>query len=81
MRLWLSKAFRTSRACPENKTLVLKMTEDSGLMGEVERCFRIRRCIENNLFMLEGLIEMVKKDEIFVAVVDIEKTYNRVNMK
>ena len=38
---------------------------------------------EDNLFMLERLIEMVKgrKEEIFVAFLDMEKAYDRVNRK
>ena len=37
---------------------------------------------EDNLFMLERLIEMVKeRKEIFVAFLYVEKAYDRVNRK
>ena len=59
-----------------------KWTEYSGMLGEIEGGFRRRRT-EDNLFMLERLIEMVKgrKKEIFVAFLDMEKAYDRVNRK
>ena len=40
-----------------------KWTEDNGLIGEIQGGFRKRRCTEDNLFMLERLIEMMKKKE------------------
>ena len=46
--------------------------------------FRRGRRTEDNLFMLERLIEMVKKgrkEDIFVAFLDMEKTYDQVNRK
>ena len=60
-----------------------KWTEDNGMLGEIQGGFRRGRCIEDNLFMLERLIEMVKgrKKEIFVALLDMEKAYDRVNRK
>ena len=60
-----------------------KWTEDSGLLGEIQDGFRRGRRAEDNLFMLERLIEMVKgrKDDIFVAFLDIEKAYDQVNRK
>ena len=60
-----------------------KWTEDSGLRGEIQGGFRRGRRTEDNLFMLERLIEMVKgrKEEIFVAFLDMEKAYDRVNWK
>ena len=60
-----------------------KWTEDSGLLGEIQSGFRIGRRTEDNLFMLEMLIEMVKgrKDELFVAFLNMEKAYDRVNRK
>ena len=52
-----------------------KWTEDSGMLGEIQGGFRRGRCTEDNLFMLERLIDMVKgrKEEIFVAFLDMEK--------
>ena len=60
-----------------------KWTEDSGMLGEIQGGFRRGRHTEYNLVMLERLIEMVKgrKKEIFVAFVDMEKAYDRVNRK
>ena len=60
-----------------------KWTEDSGMLGEIQGGFRRGRCTEDNLFMLERLIEMVKgrKEEVFMAFLDMEKAYDRVNRK
>ena len=60
-----------------------KWTEDSGMMGEIQCGFRRGMRTEDNLFMLARLIEMVKgrKEEIFVAFLDIKKAYDRVNRK
>ena len=60
-----------------------KWTEDSGMLGEIQGGFRRGMRTEDNLFMLERLIEMVKgrKEEIFVAFLDMEKAYDRVNRK
>ena len=60
-----------------------KWTENSGMLGEIQCGFRRGRHTEDNLFMLERLIEMVKgrKEEILVAFLDIEKAYDRVNRK
>ena len=60
-----------------------KWTEDSGMLGEIQGGFRRGRRTEDNLFMLERLIDMVKgrKEEIFVAFLDMEKAYDRVNRK
>ena len=57
--------------------------EDSGLLGEVKCGFRKGMCTEDNLFMLQRLIEMVKvrKNEMCVSFVDMEKAYDRVNRK
>ena len=57
-----------------------KWTEDSGMLGEIQGGFRRGRHTEDNL---ERLIEMVKgkKDKIFVAFLDMEKAYDRVNRK
>ena len=60
-----------------------KWTEDSGMLDEIQGGFRRERHTDDNLFMLEMLIEMVKgrKEEIFVAFLDMEKAYDRVNRK
>ena len=53
------------------------------MLGEIQGGFRRGRRTEDNLFMLERLIEMVKgrKEEIFVAFLDMEKAYDQVNRK
>ena len=45
------------------------------MLGEMQGGFRRGRRTEDNLFMLERIIEMVKgrNEEIFVAFLDIEK--------
>ena len=60
-----------------------KWTEDSGMLGEIRGSFRRGRHTEDNLFMLERLIDMVKgrKEEIFMTFLDMEKAYDRVNRK
>ena len=60
-----------------------KWTEDSGILGEIKGGFRRGRRTEDNLFMPERLIDMVKgrKEEIFVAFLDMEKAYDQVNRK
>ena len=60
-----------------------KWTKDSGMLGEIQGGFRRGRHTEDNLFILERLIEMVKgrKEEIFVAFLDMEKAYDRINRK
>ena len=67
----------------DGETQIDKWTEDSGMLGEIQGGFRRGRRTEDNLFMLEGLIEMVKgrKEEIFGAFLDMEKAYDRVNRK
>ena len=53
-----------------------KWTEDSGMLGEIQGGFRRGGRTEDNLFMLERLIEMVKggKEDIFVAFLDMGKS-------
>ena len=60
-----------------------KWTEDSGMLGEIQGGFRRGRRTEDNLFMLERLIKMVKerKEEIFVAFLDMKKAYDRSEQK
>ena len=57
--------------------------EESGMLGNIQGGFRMGRRTENNLFMLERMIEMAKviKDCLFVAFIDMEKAYDRVNRK
>ena len=65
------------------REIIDKWTEDSGMLGEIQSGFRRGRRTEDNLFMLDRCIEMVKgsKEEIFVAFLDMEKAYDRVNRK
>ena len=60
-----------------------KWTEDSGMLREIQCSFRRGRRTEENMFMLERFIEMVKgrKAEIRVSFLDMEKAYDRVNRK
>ena len=53
------------------------------MMGEIQDGFRRGRRTEDNVFMIERIIELVKgrNEEIFVAFLDMEKTYDRVNRK
>ena len=62
---------------------IYKWTEASGMLGEIQGGFRRGKRTADNLCMLERLIEMVKarKEEIFVAFLDMEKAYDRVNRK
>ena len=51
--------------------------------GGVTSGFRMGQGTEDNLFMLERMIEMakVRRDCLFVAFIDMEKTHDRVNRK
>ena len=53
------------------------------MMGDVHAFFRRGRRTEDNLFMLERIIETakVRKECLFVAFIDMEKAYDRVNIK
>ena len=57
--------------------------EESGMLGDIHGGFRMGRRTEDNRFMLERMIEMAKirKDCLFVAFIDMEKAYDRVNKK
>ena len=57
--------------------------EESGMLGDIQRGVRMGRRTEDNLFILERMIEMakVRKDCLFVACIDMEKAYDRVNSK
>ena len=62
---------------------IYKWTEDSGMLCDIQGVFRRGRRTEDNFFMLERLIEMVKgrKGEIYVAFLVMEKAYDRMNRK
>ena len=68
---------------PMVRERIYNWTADSGLLGEIQGGFKRVSRTENNLFMLERLIKMVKgrKEEIFVEFLDMEKTYDRANRK
>ena len=57
--------------------------EESGMLGDVQGFFRRGRRTDDNLFMLERMIEMakVRKECLYVAFIDMEKAYDRVNIK
>ena len=57
--------------------------EKSGMLGVVQGVFRRGRRTDANLFMLERIIEMakVRKECLYVAFIDMEKSYDRVNRK
>ena len=52
-----------------------KWTEDSGMLAEIQCGFRRGRRTEDNMFMQR------RKEEIFVAFLDMEKPYDRLNRK
>ena len=53
------------------------------MLGYIQGGFRKGRRTEDNLFMLERMIEMVKvrKEWLMVVFIDMEKAYDRVNRK
>ena len=55
--------------------------EESGMLGDVQFFFWRGRRTDDNLFMLERMIEMAKigKECLYVAFIDMEKAYDRVN--
>ena len=57
--------------------------EESGMLDDIQEGFRMGRRTEDNLFMLERMIDMVKvrKECLFVAFIDMEKAYDKVNRK
>ena len=57
--------------------------EESGMLGDVQVFFRRGRRTDDNLFMIERMIEMakVRKECLYVAFIDMEKAYDRVNRK
>ncbi len=57
--------------------------EHTDMLGDVQGGFRRGRRTEDNLFMLERIIEMTRArgDRLYVAFIDMEKAYDRVNRK
>ena len=57
--------------------------EESGMLGDVHGGFRKGRRTEDNIFIMERLIEMTRmgKVSLFVAFIDIEKAYDKVDRK
>ena len=57
--------------------------EASGMLGDAQGFFRRRLRTDDNLFILERMIEMakVRKECLYVAFIDMEKAYDRVNRK
>ena len=57
--------------------------EESGMLGDIQGGFRKGRRTEANLFMLERMVEMakVRKEYLFVAFIDMEKAYDRVDRR
>ena len=53
--------------------------EESGMIGDIQGGFRRGRRTEDNLFMLE--MDKVRKECLFVAFIDMEKTYDRVDRR
>ena len=53
------------------------------MLGDIQGDFRRGRRTENNIFIMERMIEMakVRKECLFVAFIDMEKVYDRVNRK
>ena len=58
-----------------------KTVEDGNLLGDLQNGFRKGRRGSDNLFILDTLITLAKKNnsELFVAFLDITKAYDRVN--
>ena len=62
---------------------VNRWVEESGMLGDVQGGFRKGRRTEDNLFIVERLIEMTRRRKVclFVAFIDMEKAYDRVDRK
>ena len=65
------------------REIIDKWTADSRMLGKIQGGFRRERHTEENLFMQERLNDIVKgrKDDIFMAFMDVEKPYDRENRK
>ena len=59
---------------------IQKWAEEGELMGDLQGGFRKGRMTEDNLFILNGLIELKKErgEELLVGCLDLEKAYDRV---
>ena len=57
--------------------------EESSMLVDIQVFFRRGRRTDDNLFVLERMIEMakVRKECLYVAFIDMEKAYDRVNRK
>ena len=51
------------------------------MLGDIQGGFRMGQLTEDNLFMLERMVDMakVRKDCLFVAFINMENAYDRVN--
>jgi hypothetical protein len=58
-----------------------QVVEDHGVMGEEQNGFRRDRRGEDNLFVVNEIIERMKKEgkKVYLAFLDIEKAYDRVD--
>ncbi|KAF2348719.1 Reverse transcriptase domain [Trinorchestia longiramus] len=59
------------------------VVEEQGVMGEKQNNFRRDRCGEDNLFVLSEIIERKRKEKkkMYLAFLDIEKAYDRVDRR
>ena len=62
---------------------VNRYVEESGMLGDVQGDLRKGRRTEADLFIMGRLIEMtrMRKESLFVAFIDMEKAYDRVDRK
>lgn len=58
-----------------------RVVEEVNFLGHVQGGFRKNRRTEDNLYILERIIEITKarNDRLFLAFLDLEKAYDRVN--
>ena len=65
------------------RAIINGCVEESGMIGDIQGGFRVGRRAEDNPFLLERMIEMVKvqKECLFVDFFDMEKAYYIVNRK
>ena len=66
-----------------NRNRLDEWVESSGMLADVQGRFKRGRKTEDNLFMLERMMEMnrIRGEQFFIAFVDMEKAYDRVNRK
>ena len=57
--------------------------EETNFLGDIQCGFRRNRRTEDNMFMLERMMEMAaaRGEELYIAFIDMEKAYDRVNRK